>query len=81
MFVGHYGVAFAAKRVAPRVPLWVYFVAVQWLDVVWSLLVLLGIEKSSYGPSGVSAEHPAVRSARLAGRRIAIAIGTVRASA
>ena len=45
MFVGHYGVAFAAKRAAPRVPLWVYFVAVQWLDVVWSLLVLLGIEK------------------------------------
>jgi hypothetical protein len=36
---------------------------------------------SSYGPSGVSAKHPAVRSARLAGRRIAIAIGTFRASA
>jgi hypothetical protein len=45
MFVGHYGVAFAAKRVAGPVPLWVYFLAVQWLDVVWSLLVLLGIEK------------------------------------
>ena len=45
MFVGHYGVAFAAKRVAAPVPLWVYFLAVQWLDVVWSLLVLLGIEK------------------------------------
>jgi hypothetical protein len=44
MFVGHYGFAFAAKRAA-RVPLWVYFVAVQWPDVVWSLLVLLGIEK------------------------------------
>lgn len=45
VFVGHYGVAFAVKRAAPRVPLWVTFVAVQWLDVVWSLLVLLGIEK------------------------------------
>ncbi|MGC2408718.1 MAG: hypothetical protein WA441_01555 [Methyloceanibacter sp.] len=26
-------------------PLWVYFLAVQWLDVVWSIFVLLGIEK------------------------------------
>src|ERR1700749_3402763 len=45
MFVGHYGVAFGAKPAAPAVPLWVYFIAVQWLDVVWSILVLLGIEK------------------------------------
>jgi hypothetical protein len=45
MFVGHYGVSFAAKPVAPRVPLLIWFIAVQWLDVVWSVLVLLGIEK------------------------------------
>jgi hypothetical protein len=45
MFVGHYGVSFAAKGVGPRVPLWVWFIAVQWMDVVWSVLVLLGIEK------------------------------------
>jgi len=45
MFVGHYGVAGAAKPTAKHVPLWVFFVAVQWLDVVWSVLVLVGIEK------------------------------------
>ena len=45
MFVGHYGVAFGAKPLTPVVPLWVYFIAVQWLDVVWSILVLLGVEK------------------------------------
>ena len=45
MFVGHYGVSFAAKSVRPRVPLWVWFVAVQWMDIVWSVLVLLGVEK------------------------------------
>src|SRR5215472_7570996 len=45
MFVGHYGVAFGAKPLTPLVPLWMYFIAVQWLDVVWSILVLLGIEK------------------------------------
>ena len=45
MLVGHYGVAFAAKPVGKHVPLWVWFIAVQWLDVIWSLLVLMGIEK------------------------------------
>ena len=45
MFVGHYGVAFGAKPMGARVPLWVWFVAVQWMDVIWSLLVLLGVEK------------------------------------
>jgi hypothetical protein len=45
MFVGHYGVSFAAKPVGTRVPLWVWFIAVQWLDVIWSVLVLMGIEK------------------------------------
>ena len=45
MFVGHYGISFAAKPMGTRVPLWVWFIAVQWLDVVWSILVLLGVEK------------------------------------
>ena len=45
MFIGHYGVSFAAKPLGPRVPLWVWFIAVQWLDVVWSILVPLGVEK------------------------------------
>jgi hypothetical protein len=45
MFVGHYGVSFAGKSARPRVPLWVWFIAVQWMDVVWSVLVFLGIEK------------------------------------
>jgi hypothetical protein len=45
MFVGHYGVSFAARCVGKRLPLWVWFIAVQWMDVVWSVLVLLGIEK------------------------------------
>jgi hypothetical protein len=45
MFVGHYGISFAAKPVAPRVPLWVWFIAVQWLDVIWSVLVLAGVEQ------------------------------------
>jgi hypothetical protein len=45
MFVGHYGVAFATKSDQNRIPLWVLFVAVQFLDYIWATLVLFGIEK------------------------------------
>lgn len=45
MFIGHYGPAFGAKAALRIVPLWVLFIAVQWMDVCWSVLVLLGVEK------------------------------------
>ncbi len=45
MFVGHYSVAFAAKSDRNKIPLWVLFIAVQFLDYIWATLVLLGIEK------------------------------------
>lgn len=41
MFVGHYGVSFAAKRVTPTIPLWALFVAVQLLDIFWPPFILL----------------------------------------
>jgi len=44
MFIGHYGVAYAAKTVAPKAPLAAYFLAVQALDVLFSVFVLGGIE-------------------------------------
>ena len=45
MFIGHYGPAFAAKAIEKRLPLALLFIAVQWLDVAWSALVLLHVEK------------------------------------
>lgn len=45
MFVGHYSVALAARRSTIDLPLWIWFVAVQWLDLGFMTLVLLGIEK------------------------------------
>ncbi|HEX4302043.1 MAG TPA: hypothetical protein VHZ78_04580 [Rhizomicrobium sp.] len=45
MFIGHYGPALTAKALDKRIPLWLLFLAVQWLDVVWSVLVMLGVEK------------------------------------
>jgi len=44
MLVGHY-VALDTKPAQKRVPLWLWFLEVQWLDIVWATLVLLGIEK------------------------------------
>ena len=44
MFIGHYGVAYAAKTVAPKAPLAAYFLAVQVLDVLFSVFVLGGVE-------------------------------------
>jgi hypothetical protein len=45
MFVGHYSVAFACRTERDKIPLWVLFIAVQFLDYIWATLVLLGIEK------------------------------------
>src|SRR5467141_3115451 len=57
MFVGHYGVSFAAKRAEPSIPLWVLFIAVQLLDVLWAPFVLLGLEKVRIVP-GITASNP-----------------------
>jgi hypothetical protein len=57
MFVGHYGVSFAAKKSVGSIPLWVLFIAVQLLDVAWAPLVLLGIEKARIVP-GITASNP-----------------------
>jgi hypothetical protein len=45
MLVGHYGPAFALKSAERTIPLWVFFVDVQWMDVLWSGFVALGIER------------------------------------
>src|SRR6185369_12944961 len=37
--------SFLGQRLRPEVPLWLLFIAVQWMDVLWAVLVLLGIEK------------------------------------
>ena len=57
MFVGHYGVSFAAKKLDRTIPLWLLFIAVQWLDVMWAPLVLLGVERVRIVP-GITASNP-----------------------
>ena len=50
MFIGHYGPAFGAKAAIRQIPLWVHFIAVQWLDVVWSIFIMTGIEHARVVP-------------------------------
>jgi hypothetical protein len=44
LFTGHYAVSFAGKAAEKCIPLWLLFIAVQFIDVLWSIFVLLGIE-------------------------------------
>jgi hypothetical protein len=44
MFIGHYALAFGAKRVAPTVSLGTAFLACQFADLLWPTLLMLGIE-------------------------------------
>ena len=57
MFLGHYGVAFAAKRAAPRTSLGALAFAAQFLDELWPILLLLGVEKVKIVP-GLMAASP-----------------------
>ncbi len=57
MFLGHYGVAFAAKRVAPRTSLGALSFAAQFLDELWPILLLLGVEHVKIVP-GLMAASP-----------------------
>jgi len=45
MFIGHFGLAFAAKRAAPRTSLGTNFVAAQLADLFWPILLLAGAEQ------------------------------------
>lgn len=44
MFIGHYALAFASKKIDKLPSLAILFVAVQFLDLLWPIFVLLGIE-------------------------------------
>jgi hypothetical protein len=57
VFVGHYGASFVAKKIEPSIPMWLLFLAVQFLDVLWAPFILLGIEKVRIVP-GFTASNP-----------------------
>ena len=81
MFAGHHAVAFAAKPFAPRVSLGTLFAAALFLDLVWPVLLLLGVEHVRIAP-GITAftpldfyDYPVTHSlAAVAGWSVAFAI-------
>ena len=50
MFIGHLAVAMAGKRVAPKVSLPVLFLAAQFADTLWPVLVATGVETVRIDP-------------------------------
>ncbi len=50
MFIGHFGVGFGAKRVAPRASLGTLFLGAQFVDLLWPTLLLLGVEQVRIQP-------------------------------
>jgi membrane-bound metal-dependent hydrolase YbcI (DUF457 family) len=50
MFIGHYALGFAAKRIDKLPSLGLMFMAVQWPDLIWPILVLTGVERVSIEP-------------------------------
>jgi hypothetical protein len=50
VFVGHFALAYAAKRVSPRSSLGTLFAAAQLPDLVWPWLTLAGVERATIAP-------------------------------
>lgn len=44
MFIGHYAIGFASRKISTAPSLALMFIAVQLLDLLWPLFVLLGLE-------------------------------------
>ena len=57
VFIGHFGVALAAKRVAPRPSLGTLVMAALLVDFVWPVFMVLGLEKIEIVP-GITAVTP-----------------------
>jgi hypothetical protein len=54
MFIGHFAVGFALKRVAPRTSLGVLIAATQVLDLLWPWFLLLGWERVRIDPGNTA---------------------------
>ncbi|HEY0593334.1 MAG TPA: hypothetical protein VGF40_16295 [Thermoanaerobaculia bacterium] len=50
MFIGHFGAALGAKRFAPRSSLGALVLAAQFIDLLWPILLLAGLETVAIRP-------------------------------
>ncbi len=54
MFIGHYAVAFAAKKVAPRTSLGTLLAAALFIDLLWPLFLVAGVERVEIDPGNTA---------------------------
>ena len=54
MFIGHFGVGLAAKRIDSRPSLGTLFIASQFLDLLWPIFLLVGLEKVKIEPGNTA---------------------------
>ncbi|HEX6914925.1 MAG TPA: metal-dependent hydrolase [Chitinophagaceae bacterium] len=57
MFIAHFGAGMAAKKAAPGVSLGLLVIASQFLDLLWPILLLTGVETMEIRP-GIVASNP-----------------------
>ena len=50
MFIGHFGAGLAAKSADDKPSLGTFFIAAQFLDLLWPVLLLLGVERVEVDP-------------------------------
>jgi hypothetical protein len=55
MFLGHFGLAFAAKKAAPKSSLGILVFAAQFADMLWPILLLAGVEHVRIVPGFLAA--------------------------
>jgi len=54
MFIGHFAVGLAAKKASPKTSLGTLFLASQFLDLLWPVLLILGIEHVRIAPGNTA---------------------------
>lgn len=54
MFIGHFGAGLAAKKIDHRPSLGTLFIAAQWIDLIWPIFLLLGLEKVQIEPGNTA---------------------------
>lgn len=57
MFIGHYALAFAARPAVKKPGLGSLILAVSWVDLIWPVFLLLGLEEVRIAP-GITARTP-----------------------
>ena len=51
MFIGHFGIGFGSKAVSPKTSLGTLFLAAQFVDLLWPILLMLGWEQVEIVPN------------------------------